>query len=552
MIWGGVALEIDDSPAAAARLARARSLALAATLVALVALIYWQTGGFAFVNFDDPRYVTQNARVKAGLTWDGFLWALSGFSDANWLPLTWLSLMTDVEVFGVDPGRIHAVNVALHAANSVVLFLVLQAATGRAWRSAVVAALFAVHPLHVESVAWVSERKDVLSTLFWFLAIGAWVRWVRQPSRARYLAVVAAMALGLLSKAMVVTLPATLVLLDLWPLRRLGGASPTPARVWPLVVEKWPLWALSAAGSVVTIVAQRRGGTIAGTVAIPLGERFGNALLAYGLYLRNTVWPDGLAAVYPHPSLTPSGLSWGAVALSGAVVALVSVAAVRSWGARPYLAVGWAWYLGTLLPVIGILQVGLQGMADRYTYVPLVGVFVAVVWAAGDLAGELPGRRSAAAAAAVVAIGTASGLAIRQTATWKDSFTLFGHALAVTDDNGLAWRNLGTAWQDSGRPDLAIPALRESLRLLPYDARTWLNLAIAHTTAGQPQDAWPCFDRALRMTPRDPFIWFNVGIAQAVQGDAAALARTRAQLAELDRDLSQELERRLRRMGLPR
>jgi protein O-mannosyl-transferase len=530
----------------------AHSVSIALGLVALVATVYWQVGGFGFVNFDDPRYLTQNALVQRGLSWEGLRAAFTRVQVSNWHPLTMLSLMLDVELFGLDPGRMHLVNAALHAADAVVLFLVLQAMTGRRWRAAVVAALFAVHPLHVESVAWLSERKDVLSTLFWFLAMGAWAAWVRRPGPGRMAAVAAAMVLGLLSKPMVVTLPAALVLLDLWPLRRLGGELPTPARLWPLVREKWPLWLLAAAASVITVVAQQQGGAVSDTMAIPLTARFGNALLSYGAYLLKTVWPAGLAAVYTHPALTPAGLSWPAVALSTGALVLLSAVAAWQWRARPYLAVGWAWYLVTLLPVIGLLQVGLQGMADRYTYVPLVGVFLAITWAVAELVPERAWRRPLLAAVATGAVGASTAIAHRQTATWKDSFALFQHALEVTTDNGLAWRNLGVAWQDARRPDLAIPALRESIRLLPHDARTWLNLAIAHMTAGQIDEADACFRRALEMAPRDPFVWFNVGIAQAMRGDLDGLAATRATLRALDEDLAAELERRLARMGIPR
>lgn len=539
---------MSDAP----RATTARSWVIGLSLVALVAVVYGQTSGFGFVNFDDPRYVTQNAQVKAGLTWSGLIWAFNGFHVANWSPLAWLSLMADVELFGVDPGRLHLVNAALHAANAVLLFLVIQAATARPWRAAFVAALFAVHPLHVESVAWISERKDVLSTLFWLLAMWAWVAWVRRPAVLRMTWVAAWMTLGLLSKPMVVTLPLALVLFDLWPLRRLGDRSPTPARLWPLVREKWPLLALAAAGSVITFVAQRHGGAVSDTTAISLPSRVGNALLSYGLYLRKTIWPVDLAAVYPHPALTPSGLSWTAVAISTVALAIVTAMVAWQWRARPYLAVGWAWYLVTMLPVIGLIQVGLQGMADRYTYVPLIGVFLAVTWAAADLAGHAAWVRAVVGAAAVGLLGTSTALAVRQAATWKDSFTLFNHALEVTDENGLAWRNLGMAWQDARRPDLAIPALRESIRLLPQDARTWLNLAISYMTAGELQKADACFGRAIALSPRDPFVWFNLGIAQAMKGDLPALERTEATLQGLDAELAVELRRRLVRMGVPR
>ena len=532
--------------------AQPRAWVIVVGLVALVAAVYGQVAGFGFVNFDDPRYLGQNQVVQAGLTWGGLRWAFDGIHVANWHPLTWLVHMLVVECFGMSPGAHHLVNVAFHAANAVLLFLVLRAATGHLWRAAFVAALFAVHPLHVESVAWVSELKDVLSTFFWLLATGAWVAWVRRPGPARMALVALAMALGLLCKPMLVTLPLALVIFDLWPLGRLGGAAPTPARLWPLLREKWLLFGLSAASSVITVVAQRQGGAISDTAAIPLGARLGNAVLSYALYLQKTAWPAGLAAVYPHPALTPAGLSWAAVLASAVVLILLTVLALRALARHPSLAAGWAWFLVTLLPVIGLLQVGLQGMADRYTYVPHLGLFAGVVWAVADLAEARAWRRATLAAVAALPLVVSTALAARQASTWKDSFTLFEHALAVTEENGLAWRNLGTAWVDARRPDLAIPALRESLRLLPSDARTWLNLAIAHMTAGQVAEAADCFERALSMSPRDPFIWFNLGIARAMQGDPESLARVEATLRGLDGELSLELDRRLRRMGVPR
>ncbi len=527
-----------------------RTVLIGGALLALVALVYRQVAEFGFVNFDDPRYVTQNPIVKAGLTWRGVVWAFSGVHVSNWHPLTWLSLMLDVEAFGVDPSAMHLVNVALHAANTALLFLVLQAATNRPWRCAFVAALFAVHPLHVESVAWISERKDVLSTLFWLLAMGAWLRWVRAPSAPRKIAVALAMALGALSKPMVVTLPVTLLLLDVWPLRRLDPEGLTPARLWPLVREKWALFAVSAVTGVLTLVAQQEGGSVASSQAVALPARLGNAILAYGQYLLQTIWPTALAVVYPHPALTPSGLPWGAVFLSALVLAIVTAIVVWQWRARPYLAFGWAWYVVTLAPVIGLVQVGLQGRADRYTYVPLIGVFVAVTWMAADLVGARLWGRTVLGAAAAGSVAAASILAFRQVATWQDSFRLFNHALEVTSENGLAWRNLGTAWQDARRPELAVPALRESIRLMPHDARTWLNLAISHMTMGQFDEADACFRKALDMSPRDPFIWFNLGIAQAMRGDLEALSRTESMLRDLDRDLAEELQRRLVRTGV--
>lgn len=520
---------------------------IALGLFALVAAVYANAGGLGFVNFDDPRYVTRNAHVQAGLTWSGVAWAFTTLHDANWFPLTWLSHMVDVQLFGLAPGCHHWMNVGLHCSNTILLFAALRAATGATWRSAVVAALFGLHPLHVESVAWISERKDVLSTLFWFAGTLAYVRYARRPSAGRYAMVMGAMALGLLAKPMVMTLPLALLLLDLWPLERIPAEGPRGPAFLRLVKEKLPLFALSGASAAITFVAQARGGAVNSMEVLPIGTRVANALLSYASYLGKAFWPVNLAAVYPHPGLGPGGIPQWKVA--GAALLLAAITAVAVWQRtrRPYLMVGWLWYLVTLAPVIGLVQVGLQGMADRYTYVPLVGIFVGVTWLAADLAGEGRVRRPLAIAAASAALVLCAGLARRQAGYWRDSFTLFEHALAVTEDNGMAWRNLGTAYVDAHQYPIAIAALRESLRLLPYDARTWMNLAIAQAAVGQFAEADDAFARALRMNPNDPFVWFNLGIAEAMQGRWDRVAEVQLRLRELNPELADDLERRLRR-----
>ena len=360
--------------------------AVAAVLVLVTAVVFGRALGLPFVSIDDPEYVTANPALRDGLHVATVRWALTTGHAANWHPLTWLSHALDVELFGLAPAGPHAVNVALHCASALLLLLLLRRLTGSLWRSALAAGLFALHPLRVESVAWVSERKDVLSTALWLGTMLAWAGHVRAPSRRRLALAIGLYALGLMAKPMLVTLPFALLLLDAWPLRRLPARQ--PARDRDLVLEKWPLFALSAAASVVTFLVQRGVGAVRPLSAIPLAERLANGALAVWAYLGKWLWPVGLAVFYPLPE-RPVGLVPVAAALAG--IALVSAAAWR-WRARaPHLLVGWLWYLGTLVPVIGLVQVGHQAMADRYTYVPSIGLALAVVWSLPDV-GAL-GRR---------------------------------------------------------------------------------------------------------------------------------------------------------------
>jgi hypothetical protein len=516
-------------------------------LVALVALVYGSVGELGSVNFDDPRYVFQNPHVSRGLTREGVAWAFTSFHSGNWHPLTWLSHLLDVELFGLDPGRHHAVNAVLHGAATLLLFGFVKAASGRVWRSALAAALFAAHPLHVESVAWISERKDVLSGALWFLACWAYAGYVRRPGAARYALVTAAFILGLLSKPMVVTLPIVLLLLDVWPLGRISASAPSLPQALVLVREKAPLLALSVASGVVTLLAQSRGEAFSDVAALGLQARLGNAVLSYALYLGKMVWPVDLAVVYPHPSLRPGGLpAWQTV---GSILLLAVLTAGAMWqrSRRTYLAVGWLWYLVTLVPVIGLVQVGLQGMADRYTYVPLVGIFVAVAWLAGDAAEAFrPGRAVAAVACAGLLLGC-TAVARRQVATWRDSFTLFGHALEVTKDNWLALRNLGIAWQDARLPERAIPALEESLRLMPGDGQTWMNLGIAYASVRRYEDASRCLGRAAEMRPGDGHVWFNLGIYYLLTGEWERVPEVELRLRSIDPDLADRFAQRAAR-----
>jgi tetratricopeptide (TPR) repeat protein len=527
---------------------------VSAGLALLVLAVYARVAGHGFVNLDDAHYVSDNPRVLRGLTWEGVAWAFGTFQLANWHPLTWLSHMADVELFGLDPGRHHLVSVAFHAACTVLVFLVLRAATGATWRSAAVAALFGVHPLHVESVAWVSERKDVLSTLLGLLALAAWIRYVRRPSPGRYLPVAFAFALSLLAKPMLVTLPFLLLLLDFWPLGRLGARfGPGPAArggsgqghaaasapesgkgrlavptassprsggigLGALLLEKAPLLALSAASSAVTWVAQSQGGATTAMESVPIASRVANAAVAYGFYLAKTFWPSGLAAFYPHPAIAGGGHPWWQVAGSLLLLAALSALALWRWRTQPWLAVGWLWYLGTLVPVIGLVQVGAQAAADRYTYVPLVGIFVAVVWAACELLDRLPWGRALAAAAGAAAVLAFAGVGWKQAGHWRDSISLHLHATRVTERNWVAWRALGDAYAEAGRLEEATAAHREALRILPGLAEAWHGLGVVAGRLGRHEEAIAHIEQALRIRPRYATAWLNLGSAQALLG----------------------------------
>jgi len=478
-----------------------------AALVVLVVAVYAPVRGFAFVSFDDPQYVAANPVVARGLTWDGVGWAFTTWTQSNWHPLTWLSHMLDVQLFGLDAGAHHVVNVVLHAANTLLLFGVLGRMTGAWVRSAFVAALFAVHPTHVESVAWIAERKDVLSTLFLLLALSSYVAYVRTPSRSRYALVVACFVAGLLAKPMLVTLPFLLLVLDFWPLRRA-----TPWRA--LVVEKLPLFALSAASCVVTFLAQRAGGAVMSTERLSVGGRVANALVSYVAYVGKTLWPTDLAVLYP---IDAASLTVVRALLAAALLAVVTVVAVREATRRPWLLVGWLWFLGLLVPVIGLVQVGNQSMADRYTYVPSIGLFIAIARTAGELAASRPPLRTVLAAAGAAAVVACAVAARRQVETWRDSFTLWDHAVAATDRNLLAQLNRGTLLLGAGRIDEAQAQFEECLRDHPRCVIAMNNLGHVAMQRGRVADAERLFAEATRLDP--DYVEARVNLGRALRRD---------------------------------
>jgi len=483
-------------------------------LVVATLAVYWHATGNGFVNLDDPGYVSGNSRVQAGLTIDNVRWAFTSFEMGNWHPLTWLSHMADCQVYGLNPRGHHFTSIFIHIVNTVLLFLLFARMTGALWRSALVAALFALHPLHVESVAWVAERKDVLSTLFFLLALLAYVRYVERPGLARYLAVCGAFALGLMAKPMLVTLPCVLLLLDYWPLGRWG--SPAVGRLSPgqMILEKAPLLAMALISCLVTISAQQAGEAVASLTGIPAWYRLGNALIAYASYVGKTAWPSGLVAIYPLPLQFPAGtLAWSALLLGG-----VSALAVLLARRAPYLAVGWLWYLGMLVPVIGLVQVGSQAMADRYTYIPLIGLFIMAAWGISELTAGWRLRRGVLTTAAVLSLSWFSVGSWRQIGYWQDSVTLYTHTLKFTGDNYMAHLDMGNALADQGRLDDAIKHYRRALQLNPALGHARNNLGIVLARQGSAHEALDQFQQALNSTPNDPELHFNMGVVLAGLG----------------------------------
>ena len=493
-------------------------------LIAANLIVYASVGHHGFVNFDDGDYVSENPMVARGLTWQGVSWAFTSGYASNWHPLTWLSHMLDVQLYGLNPGPHHLTNLFFHIANTLLLFGLLHRMTGALGRSAFVAALFAVHPLHVESVAWVAERKDVLSTLFEMLTLWAYVGYARQPRLHRYLVVLLLFALGLMAKPMLVTLPFVMLLLDFWPLGRFtprpnlasdsGPSRTRRATAVNLVKEKLPLLALTVASSVVTFVVQRRGGAVMGLDAIPLHIRAANALVSYVAYIGKMLWPARLAVFYPYVRSLPG---WW---IAGASLILVAVSVAAIWaGLRyPYLPVGWYWYLGTLVPVIGLVQVGSQPIADRYTYVPLIGLFIVMAWGVPDLLSRWPlGRRALPAAAGVVMLGCAI-TARAQLQNWESSTALWTHTLEVTTGNNLAHNNLGNALAKQGKFNDAIAQYSEALRIKPDYAFAQNNLGRVLANQGRVSGAIEHYSEALRIDPDYADAHNNLGIVLADQG----------------------------------
>jgi tetratricopeptide (TPR) repeat protein len=490
-----------------------QSVAVCLLLTLATLAVYLQTGGHEFIAYDDDLYVYQHPIVRKGLTAAGVSWAFTTFFGGNWFPLTWLSHMLDCELFGLDAGKHHLVNVALHLTSTLVLFSALVRMTRQPGRSALVAGVFAVHPLHVESVAWIAERKDALSTLFAVVAILLYVRYAEAPTRWRLALVVVAFGLGLMAKPMLVTLPLVLVLLDFWPLRRLRWPL-TRAAVRGQCREKLPLVALAAISCALTFHAQQAFGAVVPLSRLPLDARLANAVASYGAYLAKAVWPSDLAVLYPRQRSSVEAVLAGSVLL-----AAVSALALRLARRRPYLLVGWLWYLGMLFPVIGLVQVGVQGMADRYAYLPLVGFSLAFVWAAADLVERAPGLRALAATLAVGALAALAATSHGQVGHWQSSRTLFEHTLSVTSGNYVIHNNLGNALAADGLTTAAISHYEKALSIAPFYAEAHFNLARMLSKQGLLEEATSHLAAAIRIKPRLPVFLLDMGALLVRQGD---------------------------------
>jgi tetratricopeptide (TPR) repeat protein len=481
---------------------RWRVPAICLVLAAITFAVFGQTLHHEFIDFDDQEYVYENPVVARGLTFQGLFWAFS-FHSSNWHPLTWLSHMLDCQFYGLNPGGHHLTNVLLHSATVILLFLVLRQMTGALWRSAFVAAVFAIHPLRVESVAWVAERKDVLSGLFFMLTIGAYLRFARHPwSPARYGLVVLLFALGLMCKPMLVTLPLVLLLLDYWPLQRMESAR-------RLVMEKLPLLALSAAACVATLLAQHQTIQLGESVSLP--HRLENALATCVLYLGQMVWPAGLAVFYPYPY---GGLPLWKLALAGTLLAGLSAIALWQRRKQPWILVGWLWYLVMLLPVVGIIQVGGQAHADRYTYLPQIGIYVALTW----LVAQWRLSRVALGGLMTGVIAVLMVCAWQQTAYWQNTETLWTRAVACTTGNDLAQCNLGTALQQKGRLNEAITHWEMALQINPNYGKAHNNLGAALQQKGKVNEAITHYQMALHSNPNNADVHNNLGFALAQKG----------------------------------
>ena len=498
------------------------------TLLLLAILPYLQTFRHNFVNYDDGGYVWQNPRVHEGLTWSNIAWVWTTTMVGNWQPITLLSHMLDCQLFGLRPGWHHLTSVLFHGANSVLVFLTLRSMTGTTWRSALVAALFAAHPLHVESVAWIAERKDVLSTFFGLLAIQAYVRYAREPSMGRFGWVMCFFALSLLSKPMLVTLPCLLLLLDIWPLQRFLIWNPEPgqssrrsrssnrsSKVASLLLEKLPLFLMSAAMSVVTYKVQHIVGAVATIDFLPFSQRVVNAIVAYATYLYKAFWPVNLAVIYP----LQTKISVIQTALALVLLAGVTIGSVVLGRRRPWLIVGWLWYLGTLVPVIGLVQVGDQSMADRYTYLPLIGVFIMIAWSIpSEAVSPSPTWGRVITATVAVVLVALTAVTFSYVRVWKNTKTLFERALAVTKDNFTAHNVLASALGEEGDLAGARSHAEKALQMRPDYGGAHYNLGMIMLREGDFAKAQEQFTLALQTNPQDPMIWNGLGLANMSLG----------------------------------
>ncbi len=548
-----------------------KSLLICIFLTAATGIAFWQVNHCDFLTYDDKTYVTENAPVLGGLTMEGIRWAFTTQYAEFWHPITWLSHMLDIQLFGLEPRGHHLTNLFFHLANTLLLFLIFSRMTKALWRSAMVAAWFALHPLHVESVAWVAERKEVLSTLFWILAMGAFVLYAERRGVARYLAVLLFFILGLMAKPMLVTLPFALLLLDYWPLQRLAfkelprqgqgedyntravikgrGKSrkqpaagmakkpgPLPvqkgiwASLWPLLREKIPLIALTAPAAVLAYLAQHKGGEIGFAEGFPPLDRVANAFLSYILYAKKTIWPQNLAAFYPFPEVLPLWKIWGSIFVLGVVTFL----AIRAAKRFPYLIVGWLWYVGTLVPVIGIVQVGKHGLADRYTYIPLIGLFIMAAWGVPDLLQRWRYGKPALWAASGLSILILSMITWTQVGYWRSSVKLFEHAVEVTEPNWNSYVFRGTAYGDAGYYREASADMDRAIKLNPIYSPAYISRAGYQMKMGNHQQALADLNKAIDIYPTYAPAYNNRAVIQINLGNYRQAVEDSRKAIELD------------------
>ena len=480
------------------------------TLLALGTLaLFWPATHFPFITLDDNLYVTANPQVQAGLSWAGLSWAATNTIASNWHPMTWLSHMVDVQFFGLKAGGHHLTNLLFHTANSLLLFTWLRTTTSSTWRSAFVAALFAWHPLHVESVAWIAERKDVLSGCFWLLALIAYTRYAKQPGIAAYLLVLALFFCGLMAKPMAVTLPCVLLLVDFWPLNRISFANFSRQSAMRLVLEKIPFFILAGTVSGMIYFAQKGGGATWSSDLLPFSTRLANAVISYVRYVSKTFLPVDLAVIYPYQEHWPVWL----VITATALLLIGSAMAVLRMRQNPYVFFGWFYFIGTLVPVIGLVQVGPQAMADRYMYLPSIGLFILIAWGAKSLLISRPHGKTIAASSGAVALSACVVITSDQLHYWQNSVKLFQHTVQVTPDNYTATAYLGGALEEAGFHDEAIPFYYESVRITPHFPIAQWKLGMAFLRKGRPAEAAEHLEAAARLTPSDPVIQCYAGLA---------------------------------------
>lgn len=500
-----------------------RECVIGAGLTLATLAVYGRVINHHFINLDDDIYIYENPTVTAGLTVRGLAWAFTTFHAANWHPLTWLSHMLDTQIFGINPGPHLVVNVVFHILNTLLLFALLQYMTHRPWRSALVASLFALHPMHVESVAWAAERKDVLSTFFGLISMLAYVRYAKAVSSwKQFLPVTISLALALMAKPMFVTWPFVMLLLDYWPLKRLqwhprDGLGRLVRGLAPLAREKIPIFVLVVASMAITYVAQARGGAVRQFSDAPLSPRISNAVVSYGRYLVSLFWPSGLGVYYP---FSPAGIPPWQVVGALALVACITIAAIRAMEGRGYLFTGWAWYLGTLIPVVGLVQVGGQAMADRYSYIPSVGIFVMLVWGVADLVAQGRVQHRATVFAAITWLVILGSLAWIQVGYWRDGITLFRHTLLVAPDNLVIHYNLGHALGKQGDLNEAVTQFGEALRIKPDFLDALINIGVTLNDQRRFAEATTYLTRAIKLEPRSSKAHLQLGIALAQDGNS--------------------------------